>query len=65
MNHLIKQWWLRKVNLPRSGLLEPLHSPDGKKRGGAEAAKLGGPLVMQVVGQHAIIRTDTRFEGKE
>jgi hypothetical protein len=28
---------------------EPLHSPDGKKRGGAGAAILGGPLVMQVV----------------
>jgi len=27
-----------------------LHSPDGKKRGGADAATLGGPLVMQVVG---------------
>jgi hypothetical protein len=26
-----------------------LHSPDGKKRGGAEAAILDGPLVMQVV----------------
>jgi len=26
-----------------------LHSPDGKKRGGADAASLGGPLVMQVV----------------
>jgi len=26
-----------------------LHSPDGKKRGGAVAASLGGPLVMQVV----------------
>jgi hypothetical protein len=25
---------------------EPLHSPDGKKRGGAEAESLGGPLVM-------------------
>jgi hypothetical protein len=25
------------------------HSPDGKKRGGADAASLGGPLVMQVV----------------
>jgi hypothetical protein len=25
-----------------------LHSPDGKKRGGAVAASLGGPLVMQV-----------------
>jgi len=24
-------------------------SPDGKKRGGADAVKLGGPLVMQVV----------------
>ena len=23
--------------------------PDGKKRGGADAASLGGPLVMQVV----------------
>jgi hypothetical protein len=27
---------------------EPLHSPDGKKRGGADAASLGGALVMQV-----------------
>lgn len=26
-----------------------MHSPDGKKRGGADAASLGGPLVMQVV----------------
>jgi hypothetical protein len=26
-----------------------LHSPDGKKRGGADAASFGGPLVMQVV----------------
>jgi hypothetical protein len=26
-----------------------LHSPDGKKRGGADATSLGGPLVMQVV----------------
>ena len=26
-----------------------MHSPAGKKRGGAEAANLGGPLVMQVV----------------
>jgi hypothetical protein len=26
-----------------------LHSPDGKKRGGAEEASLGGPLVMQVM----------------
>jgi len=26
-----------------------LHSPDGKKRGGADAVGLGGPLVMQVV----------------
>ena len=25
------------------------HSPDGKKRGGADAVSLGGPLVMQVV----------------
>jgi hypothetical protein len=30
---------------------EPLHSPDGKKRGGADAASLGGPLVMHIVGQ--------------
>ena len=29
--------------------VEQLHSPDGKKRGGADAASLGGPLVMQVV----------------
>ena len=26
-----------------------MHSPDGKKRGGAGAVSLGGPLVMQVV----------------
>lgn len=26
-----------------------MHSPDGKKRGGADAVSLGGPLVMQVV----------------
>jgi len=25
------------------------HSPDGNKRGGADASSLGGPLVMQVV----------------
>jgi len=25
------------------------HSPDGKKRCGADAASLGGPLVMQVI----------------
>ena len=25
------------------------HSPDGKKRGGADAESLGGPLVMQDV----------------
>jgi len=30
------------------------HSPDGKKRGGADAASLGGPLVMQVVRQPII-----------
>ena len=29
--------------------VEQKHSPDGKKRDGAGAAKLGGPLVMQVV----------------
>jgi hypothetical protein len=28
---------------------EQKHSPDGKKRGGAGAASLGGPLVMQAV----------------
>jgi len=27
-----------------------MHSPDGKKRGVADAAKLGGPLVMQALG---------------
>ena len=26
-----------------------MHSPDGKKRGGADAVSLGGPLVMLVV----------------
>ena len=26
-----------------------MHSPDGKRRGGADAASMGGPLVMQVV----------------
>jgi hypothetical protein len=26
-----------------------MHTPDGKKRGGADAACFGGPLVMQVV----------------
>jgi len=29
--------------------LTQLHSPDGKKRGGADAEKLGEPLVMQAV----------------
>ncbi|SDZ08911.1 hypothetical protein SAMN05421881_11351 [Nitrosomonas halophila] len=28
---------------------QPLHSPDGKKHDGSDAASLGGPLVMQVV----------------
>jgi len=28
---------------------QPKHSPDGKKRGGADAASLGGPLVILVV----------------
>jgi len=32
MSHLIKQWWLRKVNLPRSGLLEPFTGADAKSR---------------------------------
>jgi len=36
---------------PRSGFVQQLHSPDGENRGGADAASLGGPLVMQVVGQ--------------
>jgi len=30
-------------------IIEPLHSPDGKKRGGADAVSLGGPLVMHPV----------------
>ena len=29
--------------------VEPLHSPDGKKFGGTDAASFGEPLVMQVV----------------
>ena len=37
-----------------SKIVEPLHSPDGDRRGGADAASLGGPLVMQVVVQSAI-----------
>jgi len=32
MSHLIKQWWLRKVNLPRSGLLEQGTRPDTVNR---------------------------------
>ena len=30
-----------------------MHSPDGKKRGGADAASLGGPLVMQTLVRQA------------
>ncbi len=30
-------------------IAQPLHSPDGEKRGGADAIRLVGPLVMQVV----------------
>ena len=30
-------------------ITQPKHSPDGKKRGSANVASLGGPLVMQVV----------------
>jgi hypothetical protein len=37
-----------KNKLPRSGLLEQLHSPDGEKRCGADAARLLALLVMQV-----------------
>lgn len=32
-------------------IAEPKHSPDGEKRRGADAASLGGPLVMQNVMQ--------------
>jgi hypothetical protein len=38
-----------------NGIAEQKHSPDGKKRGGADAASLGGPLVMQVVSALKII----------
>jgi hypothetical protein len=30
-------------------ITQPKHSPDGKKSGGADAASLGGPLVMLIV----------------
>jgi hypothetical protein len=33
--------------------IHQLHAPDGKKRCGAYAASLDGPLVMQVVNQAA------------
>jgi len=40
-------------------IAEPKHSPDGKKRGGADPATLGGRLVMQVVG--AFMRSSCRL----
>ena len=47
LNNLCRRnnyWYLKKkLNI------EQKHSPDGKKRGGADSANLGGPLVMQVV----------------
>ncbi|MHB8092708.1 MAG: hypothetical protein ACYDH8_14095 [Syntrophales bacterium] len=39
------------VSIMEYEIIEPLHSPDGKKRGGADAVSLGGPLVMQAVGE--------------
>lgn len=35
-------------------IAEPSHSPDGKNRCGADAAHLGGLLVMQAVNLQAI-----------
>ena len=35
-----------------------MHPPDGKKRGGADAASLVGPPVMQVVAEKNIMTID-------
>ncbi len=49
-----------------NGIAEQKHSPDGKKCGGADAASLGGPLVMQyvIISNHkkgAIMNLKTRI----
>jgi len=46
MMFLVSKWAIFKS----IGIVaEQKHSPDGKKRGGADAASLGGPLMMQIV----------------
>ena len=48
--HKIPVWRDGHIEFVIPGAItEQLHSPDGKKRGGADAASLGGPLVMRVV----------------
>lgn len=42
---------LSKKCIKSKRIVEQKHSPDGKKRGTADAVTLGGPLVMQIVGQ--------------
>jgi PAS domain S-box-containing protein len=44
----------REIEILKKQCTSPLHSPDGKKRGSANAVSLSGPLVMQVVIQRKL-----------